>query len=246
MQMNVNEDFKTVKERNNMNKFGYIYKTTNLINNKIYIGQHKRNYFDERYKGSGKEIMKALKKYGRENFKVEIIEWCYNLQDLNDAENTYVDYYKKLYGRQCYNIAEGGNGYVSKYLSDEGKEELRKKVSNTLKGRVITELHRQRISKGLKGYKKSKEHIEKIAAKHRGLKWSDESRKNLSKARKGTLPACSTLKPVEQLSLDGNLLNCFHSINTASKETGIYCTSISKCCNNKRKTAGGYIWRFKK
>ena len=53
--------------------YGYIYKTTNLINGKIYIGQHKSNLFDSQYKGSGVILRKAFAKYGKENFKVEII-----------------------------------------------------------------------------------------------------------------------------------------------------------------------------
>ena len=55
---------------------GYIYKTTNLINGKIYIGQHKSSSFDTNYYGSGKLLIKALKKYGKENFKIELIEGC--------------------------------------------------------------------------------------------------------------------------------------------------------------------------
>ncbi len=47
--------------------YGYIYLTTNLINKKKYVGQHKSSKFDERYKGSGKLIKKAFKKYGKEN-----------------------------------------------------------------------------------------------------------------------------------------------------------------------------------
>lgn len=51
--------------------YGYIYKTTNLINNKIYIGQHKvkEEKIDNSYYGSGKLIIQAIKKYGKENFK---------------------------------------------------------------------------------------------------------------------------------------------------------------------------------
>lgn len=48
--------------------YGYVYKTTNLINGRIYIGQHKSNGLDEQYIGSGKILGIALKKYGRRNF----------------------------------------------------------------------------------------------------------------------------------------------------------------------------------
>ena len=65
---------------------GYIYKTTNLINGKIYIGQHRVNndVIDKNYFGSGKLLLEAIKKYGKENFKCEIIEWCESEKSLSE------------------------------------------------------------------------------------------------------------------------------------------------------------------
>ena len=49
--------------------YGYIYKTTNLLNNKIYIGQKKSNEFlHEKYLGSGKYLLNSIRKHGKENF----------------------------------------------------------------------------------------------------------------------------------------------------------------------------------
>lgn len=56
-----------------------IYKTTCLINNKTYIGQHRIRYastLDPWYLGSGKALQAALKKYGTENFRREILATC--------------------------------------------------------------------------------------------------------------------------------------------------------------------------
>ena len=50
--------------------YGYIYETTNLINGKKYIGQHVSETFDKDYYGSGKAFLNALRKNGKENFKV--------------------------------------------------------------------------------------------------------------------------------------------------------------------------------
>lgn len=55
--------------------YGYIYKTTNLINGKIYIGQYKSNLFDSQYKGSGVILRKAFAKYGKENSNVKGYRW---------------------------------------------------------------------------------------------------------------------------------------------------------------------------
>ena len=61
-----------------------IYKTTNLINGKIYVGQDTKN--NPNYLGSGKILKFALKKYGIENFKKEILEECLTLDELNELE----------------------------------------------------------------------------------------------------------------------------------------------------------------
>ena len=67
--------------------YGYIYKTTNLINGKIYVGQKMSTVFlKEEYLGSGRYLNNAINKYGRENFKVELIEWCENSEILNERE----------------------------------------------------------------------------------------------------------------------------------------------------------------
>ena len=53
--------------------YGYIYKTTNLINGKIYIGKHKSEKYDKNYYGSGKIISIAISKYDISNFKNELL-----------------------------------------------------------------------------------------------------------------------------------------------------------------------------
>jgi hypothetical protein len=65
-----------------------IYKTTNLINGKIYVGQDTKN--NPNYLGSGKKLKFALKKYGIENFKKEILEECSTLDELNELEKYWI------------------------------------------------------------------------------------------------------------------------------------------------------------
>ena len=89
--------------------YGYIYLTTNLINNKKYIGKHK-GYYDKNYFGSGLLITKALNKYGTKNFKVDILKYCYTLKELNYMEKYYIDLYNACESNKYYNIASGGDG----------------------------------------------------------------------------------------------------------------------------------------
>ena len=66
--------------------YGYVYKTTNNLNNKIYIGQHKSSVFDDKYIGSGKILLQAITKYGKDNFTTEVLEWCDSREQLNEKE----------------------------------------------------------------------------------------------------------------------------------------------------------------
>ena len=88
--------------------YGYIYKTTNLKNNTIYIGQRKGE-FDSEYFGSGVALNYAIKKYGIENFKVEVIEYCKTFKIINNKEIYYIADFKKK-GFVMYNISLGGQG----------------------------------------------------------------------------------------------------------------------------------------
>lgn len=90
-----------------MKNYGYIYITTNLINNKIYIGQ-KKGIFDKSYLGSGVAILKAIKKYGKENFTVKLFTYCKTLATLNKAEIKTISLFDSCNDEIGYNRHEGG------------------------------------------------------------------------------------------------------------------------------------------
>lgn len=86
-------------------RYGYIYRITNLINDKTYIGQHKikpkEKFLD--YMGSGRLIVRAIKKYGKNNFVKEIIEYSDSKDELNILERKYIS--EELSKDRCeYNI----------------------------------------------------------------------------------------------------------------------------------------------
>lgn len=101
--------------------FGYIYITTNKVNSKIYIGQHKSLNHDENYLGSGTILKQAIKKYGEKNFSNKVLLECDNKEELDTAERYFIKHYKEL-GYQMYNIAEGGDGIDPKLASQLAKE----------------------------------------------------------------------------------------------------------------------------
>jgi len=75
---------------------GYVYKITNILNNKSYVGQKFSPVFIDKYWGSGVYIRKAIKKYGLENFKREILCWCKTRDELDDRELYYIKQYNTL------------------------------------------------------------------------------------------------------------------------------------------------------
>ena len=89
-----------------------VYLTTNLINNKIYVGVHSTWNLDDGYLGTGQNIKRAIKKYGKVNFKRHILFYCLYEQDAYKLESCIVDV-EFINRRNTYNIKLGGsNPYI--------------------------------------------------------------------------------------------------------------------------------------
>lgn len=90
--------------------YGYIYKTTNIINQKIYIGQHKASEFKgQSYLGSGCLFRQAVNKYGKQNFFVELIDTAESREELDKKEQYWISYYNSRDKEIGYNQAPGGS-----------------------------------------------------------------------------------------------------------------------------------------
>lgn len=112
---------------------GYIYKTTNLINGKIYIGQHlSEKFVGSKYLGSGIILRKAIGKYGKENFKVELLVECNTQDELDYWEQYYINYENSMDKSIGYNITKGGFGGSAKMSS-----ETKKKISDWNKDKTL-------------------------------------------------------------------------------------------------------------
>lgn len=130
----------------------YIYRITNKVNGKTYIGQHKHKKLNDNYMGSGKLIRRAQKKYGIENFEKEILEFDIpNVELANDFEQMYI-LFERAKGKAEYNIANGGNGKgtVSKETKKKISESKKGKPSGH-KGMHFSEEAKKKISEATKG-----------------------------------------------------------------------------------------------
>lgn len=145
-----------------------VYKITNLINGKYYIGKHQTKNLDDGYMGSGKLIKQAIEKNGVANFKKEIIHIFDNEEEMNAKEAELV-----VISEETYNLCEGGKGgfsYINnsnivKFKGKSHKEESKIKMghpnNNHFKGKSHNDDTKNKISNTLKGRKRSPESIAK-------------------------------------------------------------------------------------
>lgn len=163
-------------------KYGYVYKITNLINSKIYVGIHKYcgPKIDTKYWASGILITDALKKYGKSNFHREIIEWCYSKEELNSKEEYWIKELDACNLEIGYNLAAGGFHNGGNQLGHITTSETRRKISIAKKGYIPSDEARHNLSISHIGLKQSAETIEKRLTKNRGKLRSVEQRKRLS------------------------------------------------------------------
>lgn len=201
-----------------------IYKTTNLINNKFYIGQDTKN--NPSYFGSGIKLKLAIKKYGKNNFVKEILEYCETQEQLNEQEKFWI---KKTNAIELgYNLAEGGFGVsnmsneikekisksktgVKLNLSDEQRkqkslaaknrkhtEEVKNKLRQINLGKTLSDEHKVKLKLSHLGKKLSEEQKRKIGVKSKGRKMSAEAKTKLSIAHYGKKLSDETKRKISE------------------------------------------------
>lgn len=184
-----------------MKIFGYIYLTTNLINNKKYIGLHTvTKKSKKKYLGSGKLLKKAIKKYGKENFKKEILEYCYNLKDLQNKEIYYIKKYDATKNKNFYNLLDTKqpilfntkNGFYGKKHSLESKQKMSKSRTNKKQSKSS----KKKIGIKSKKWWDNSSNKKSMANKRRGYKHSENTKKQIGESNKGKTLSNETKKKI--------------------------------------------------
>lgn len=137
-----------------MRVYGYIYLITNKVNGKQYVGQTVRtikNRFDGHISDKNMYISRAIRKYGKENFKIEEIDIAYNQIELNLIEGVYMSWFNTL-RPNGYNIKEIIDGKGNH--SEETKQKMSKLAKKTKRLIESSKNGKKRRGKGLGGKSK--------------------------------------------------------------------------------------------
>ena len=201
---------------NNEERRYVVYKHTNQINNKCYIGMTRQNPPKKRWKNgttykSNKHFTNAINFYGWDNFRHEILFENLTKEEAEQKEIELISFYKSNQPDFGYNIANGGNckGTVS--------EETKRKLSDAHMGKKL-----------------SQEHIEKIRENSK-KQYTDELRRKIVE---------SIMIPVSQYTNTGEFINEYIDAVEAGKVVDVAPTHITACCRGRRKKSKGFIWRY--
>ena len=204
-----------------------IYNITNLINNKVYIGetirslnarwtQHKNQAF---CKKSNRYLYQSMRKYGLENFKIEVLEYCF-IEDRFKREAEYIKQYNSLIPNGYNNIMpiKASNPQMVETIIQEWE-----KGYSIIEISNILHIDAKQISNYLKGSGVTDEDI-KIRKKEK------------AKNRNG--------KIVYRFNITGEFIDSFASASEAARKLLFNHASISKCCKGDLITYNNYIWLY--
>lgn len=199
-----------------------IYKVTNNVNGKIYIGQTIRT-IDERISEHQRKknslIGKAIKRYGIESFTIESIETVTTIEMLNNREIYWIKHFKCMVPNG-YNQCVGGNNTMGFTHREESKQKMSESKSKLYMGE----------NNPFYGKTHSIEAKQKMSKQRKGRTLSEEWKRKIGE---------SCQKKVVNLDTG----EIFDSVKLASQKYNLKATHISSVCNGKRKTTGGFRWQ---
>lgn len=227
---------------------GGIYKITNLINNKIYVGST-NNFTYRKYSHKNKKnntvISRAIHKYGWDNFTFDILEYC-DSKFLAIRENYYFDLLQPFIDNNGYNILRTAtdNGW----LGHTHTEETKRKMSESRMGLVPWNKGKTGLQKMCKEEKllRSKKYTGEGNPFY-GKTHTKETKKKLSDHAKMRDMSCYNKQVVQIDKITLEEIKIWDSISDASEEifNDRKNSAITAVCKGRIKSAGGFYWKYK-
>lgn len=175
-------------------KYHFIYKTTNMLSGRYYIGMHSTDSLDDGYLGSGNRLRLAIRKHGKSNFKREILEFCESRADLKKRESEIVTL-DEIAKDDCMNLVVGGEGG---FISEDGvklgrvkcDEKLKEKYGENFKIIIIKNYHsnlteEEKLVRGKNISNGQKNSGFDFGSPFRGKNHSDQTKQKMSESSKG-------------------------------------------------------------
>lgn len=233
----------------NKNRKGIIYVHINKLNGKAYVGQTVQTLQKRWGRGSSYStcpcFYKAIQKYGWDNFEHKILECGLDDAELNEREKYWIEKYNSI--QNGYNIQEGGS---IQHLTEEHKEKIKLSNIKTLGKQVIC-LNTGIIYDSITSAKKDTgaEHISACCSGKIKTAGKDENGNALLwkyvedyTGNEEVIITKQKRTKTKVLCLETNIE--YNSAKDAERDTGIDSGSIGRVCNGKRKSAGGYHWKW--
>lgn len=163
--------------------FYTVYKITNTINDKIYIGTHRTENLDDSYMGSGKYLKRSIKKHGIENFVKEILHVYDNAEQMFAKESELVNE-KFLKNTKTYNLKTGGFGgfdFINRVSCEKFWSDRNKKINVNRWNKLSSDERRLKTEKSRKNLKRGADSEDFTFG---GMIHTDESKMKMSESHK--------------------------------------------------------------
>ena len=216
-----------------------IYKITNQINGKVYIGQSndiQRRWQEHKnpskFLSSKKKLYEAFKEYGIENFSFEVLEEC-SREELDEKEIYYIEYYDSF--NDGYNLTTGGQGNNFRKTNKDITKEIYSLWDAGLSVNEINEKLKDKIGHTqIYLYLHEYENYSITESRRRGFLRSEKIKDKKLKL--------GNTEEIKQYDLYGNFIQTFSSQNEAERITGVIACTIGRVFSGKALSAGGYQW----
>lgn len=135
------------REYGTRKKYHYIYKTTNLLSGRYYVGMHSTDDLNDGYMGSGKRLKASIKKHGVENHRIEILEFFDSREELALREQELVTI-KEVASKECMNLKVGGIGGFPPTAKQRFLERMKEVDFKKMFGQKASERNKEQYKNG--------------------------------------------------------------------------------------------------